>query len=250
MILKIEKREEFWGECGELDMWERLLEEGGGVLDGVRVCDVDMRGLMFEGVSMKGVKFFGVEMGGVEFSNCDLSGSVLMGKEWVRGGPVFRGCDLSGSVLRMELWMGGMLFSGCDLSGSVFIDSVVVGGSFEGSVCVGVDFRGLLYDFCEAEGLFLNGYIRDPRLLFRGCDLRGSRFDGLYLGHSVFDWADLEGVSFKGCDFSVVDVLDSVDSKGDFFGMEEVYSEGVSFRGALLGGVDWEGANLEGVIYN
>lgn len=82
-------------------------------------------------------------------------------------------------------------------------------------------------------------------------DMRGARFDGMSLGHSSFEYVDLEGASFRGCDLSVRYELDSVsDSKGDFFYGGRFYSEGTSMVGALLSGVDWEGANVEGVIYN
>jgi uncharacterized protein YjbI with pentapeptide repeats len=104
------------------------------------------------------------------------------------------------------------------------------GGDLSGEVLCGYDLSGLR---------------------FESVVMRGARFDGMSLGHSSFEYVDLEGASFRGCDLSVRYELDSIsDSKGDFFYGGEFYSEGTSMRGALLSGVDWEGANVEGVIYN
>ena len=45
---------------------------------------------------------------------------------------------------------------------------------YEGSYCVGVDFRGMLFDVDEVEGLFMSVYIRESRLVFDRGDMRGS----------------------------------------------------------------------------
>lgn len=238
--------------CG--DDFERLVMlmiKRGGDLSGEVLCGYDLSGLRFEGVKMRGVRLLGVDLSGVEFVRCDLRESVILCSVSDWRFFEFEGCKMGGSVLSVDGLEGVFRFKNCDLSGSVFVSSEVVSGSFEGSCCEGVDFRGMVFDVDEAEGLFMNGYIREPRLVFDRGDMRGARFDGMSLGHSSFEYVDLEGASFRGCDLSVRYELDSVsDSKGDFFYGGEFYSEGTSMVGALLSGVDWEGANVEGVIYN
>lgn len=181
----------------------------------------DLNYAKFEGCSFKGLK---IELGDVYLSSL-----------------TFENCDMSDCELQMHV--ANLSFRGSNLSGSVFRDTCVIVMYCEGSDCEGVDFRGIDYDLEEALGECLNGYNHDPRMLFNGANLRGARFDGLRLNHGQFEGADLEGASFRGSDLSSVEPLE-YEQENTYFD----YSAGTSFFFSNVKGVDFEGANLKGVL--
>ena len=177
----------------------------------------------------------------VKFICCDFKGLKIELGDVYLSAMTFENCDMRECVLQVNV--ANLSFSGCDLSGSRFEDSGVIVMYFDEANCEGVDFRGIDYDLEEALGECLNGYNHDPRVLFNGANLRGARFDGLRLNHGQFEGADLEGASFRDCDLSSVEPLE-YEQENTYFD----YSAGTSFFFASVKGVDFEGANLDGVL--
>lgn len=118
---------------------------------------------------------------------------------------------------------------------------------------IGCSFRGLKIKLGEVylsamtfENCVMSGcevQMNVANLSFRGCDLSGSKFEDSGVMVMYFEGANCEGASFRGCDLSSVEPLD-YEYENTYFD----YSAATSFFGSNLKDVDFEGANLEGVM--
>jgi len=174
-----------------------------GIERGTGVLGKDFRGECFQNkdfidLSMRWTNCEGVNFEGSHFDRCSMEGAN------------FRRVNFSNANLH------NCCFSNTCLMGADFTGAGIIGNKFRHAI-----LKGVVFDKVKNNGR--NGLYD---LDFRGADLRGASFKGLFLTASVdFRFANLEGADFSDI---------------------KVQTGGLDFKGANLKGANFDGALIKG----
>jgi uncharacterized protein YjbI with pentapeptide repeats len=237
--------------------------------NGAKLGGADLRGASFlnaklGGADLAGANFVGVNLKEADTKGADFSKAITTGRPYDRklDDPVvksptsyagkklttkdlkdmdLRSANLQGATLVLDSYDRHLSFDGVDLTG-VTLEGSVTGKMLRGANLEGADLRKLEFDKYGLRS-YLNPY---EGVNFKGSRLEGANMSGLDFTGSSFAGTSLRNVNLKDSKFSGPELVGADLRGADFKGTNFRSSNNGILAPAILKGVDFRGAKLNG----